>query len=170
MLNSGRIVGLTAVNQMLRVQRGEGCSMIYGLVATCKIEKRKVGDAWFQVSPLSVCLSLSLSLSWSSGLQTDCRLPSFDQTPLLRNLSFISFFSSDQIILGFLCFLPRRSRIGWKITFDYFYFLTNFIDISLCADPMRRNLFFHFEESFSTDNIRWMFPWMLVAIVILCVR
>ena len=69
MLNSGRIVGQTC-NQMLRVRRGEGCLVIYGLVASSKAEKRKinVGDAWFRVSPLF--LSRSLSLSWSSGLRT----------------------------------------------------------------------------------------------------
>ena len=75
---------------------------------------------------------------WSA----DCRPPSFDLAPLLRNLSFISFFSSDQIELGFLCVLPRRLRISRKIRFNHFYFLTNFIDILLHADPMRRKPLF----------------------------
>ena len=83
-----------------------------------------------------------------------CRLPSFDLAPLLINLSFIAFLFSNRIKLGFLCFLPRRPRIGRKITFNYCHFLTNFIDISLCADPMRKPPFFDFEESLSTDNIR----------------
>ena len=78
--------------------------MIYGLVASFKAEKRKVNvdDAWFRVSPLSVCLSVCLSHLefWSA----DCRLPFFLSAPLSRNLSFISFFSSDRIKLGFLCF------------------------------------------------------------------
>ena len=93
---------------MLRVQRGEECSVIYELVASFKAEKRKVnvGDAWFRVSSLSFSLSLSLSLSlcqlkfWS----LDRHLPSFDLCPQSRNLSFISFFSSDRIRLGFLFF------------------------------------------------------------------
>ena len=82
---------------------------------------------------LSVCLSVSHLEFWSA----DCRLPSPDLAPLSRNLSFISFFSSDRIRLGFHCFLPRRLRIGRKITFNYSYFLTNFNDIFLCAEPMR---------------------------------
>ena len=55
---------------MLRVQRGEGCLVIYGLVTSFKAEKKKVnvGDAWFRVSHLSACLSLFLSLSLSVGI------------------------------------------------------------------------------------------------------
>ena len=94
----------------------------------------------------------------------------FWSLPLSRNLFLISFFSSDQIKLSFLCFLPGSSWIDRKITSNYFYFLTNVIDISLCADPMRRSPFFHFEESLSFDNIRWILSWVLVAIIILCVR
>ena len=54
-----------AVSQMLWVQRGEGCLVIYDFVTSFKAEKWKVnvGDAWFQVS--------LLPLSWSSGLQSD---------------------------------------------------------------------------------------------------
>ena len=124
MLNSGRIV-----NQMLRVQRGEGCLVIYGLVASFKAEMRKVnvGDVWFRVSLL--CLFLRAGVSSLLVSSTF-----FCSAPLSRNLSFISLFSSDQIKLGFFVFLLRRLRIGWKITFNYFYFLTNFIDISLCAE------------------------------------
>ena len=117
-------------------------------------------------------LSLSLSLSLRVGVQV-CgrRLPSFDLSSLSWNLSFIAFISSNRIKLCFLCFLPRRSRIGRRITFNYFNsFLINVINVSLCADPMRRSLFFHFEESLSTDNIRWMLSWTLVGIIILCVR
>ena len=100
---------------------------------------------------LSVCLSLFLSLSLRAGvLLCGCRLPSFDLDPLSRNLSFIAIGSN----CIFFVFLSRRSRIGRKIHFNYFYFLTNFIDISLRADPMCRSSFFHFEESLSTDNIR----------------
>ena len=115
MLNSGRIVRLTR-NQMLPVRRGEGCF---------KVEKRKVNlsDAWFRVSPLSLSLSL-----WVGVSSLRVSSPFF--------WSFIVFLSSDRIKFGFLCFLPQRSRIGRKITFNYLYFLTNFIDISLCAEAL----------------------------------
>ena len=131
------------------------CLVIYGLVASFKAEKRKVneGDAWFRVLPplslsfslflsLSLSLSLTLSLSQLEFWSADCRLPSFDlshcrEICLLYNFS--PLIRSDWV---FPLFLPRRSRIGRKITSTYFYFLTNFIDISLCADPMRRNTFF----------------------------
>ena len=76
---------------------------------------------------LSVCLSVSLSLSWSSeSIGVVCLL-------------LICSGWLDQI--RFSLFLPWRSRIGQKITSAYFYFLTNFIYISLCTDPMRRNPF-----------------------------
>ena len=117
------------------MRRGEGCLVIYGLVASFKAEKRKVdvGDAWFRVSPSFS--ELTFRVCWR-------RLPSFELVPLSRNLSFMSFFSSDRIKLGFLYLLLRRSSIDRKITFTFF-FLTNFIDISRCADPMRRTpLFF----------------------------
>ena len=98
---------------------------------------------WCMVSSfasVSISLSLSVSLSQFEFWSEDCHLPSFDLVPLLRNLSFTAFFSSDWIRLSFLCF----SRIGQKITFNYFYFLTNFINISLCIDPIRRNPFLPF--------------------------
>ena len=70
----------------------------------------------------------------------------------------------------FFCFVFSREGHGLEEkSLNYFYFLTNFIDISLCADPVRRNPFFHFEESLSTDNIRWMLSWTIVGIIILCV-
>ena len=116
-----------------------------------------MGNVWFRVLPLSLFLRTGVSrLLVLSAF--------FWSVPLSRNLSFISFFSSDRIKLGFLCFLPRRSRIGRKITFNYF--LTNFIDISLYIDPIHRNPFFHCEESLSTDNIWWMLLWVLAAIII----
>ena len=152
MLNSGRIVRLTRTRSIRCYECGEerGCLVIYGLVASFKGEKRKVnvGDAWFRVLSLSlsVCLSVCLSLTQLEFWSAECRLPSLDLAPLSRNLSFyiVFLFWSDQIV--FFCFLQRRSRIGQKIIFNYFYFFffTNFIDVSLCADPMRRNLFFPF--------------------------
>ena len=47
-----------------------------------------------------------------------------------------------------------RRHIISNYYYYFFFFLRNFIDISLCADPMRRNPFFYFEESFSTDDIQ----------------
>ena len=84
-------------------------------------------------------LSLFLGAGVSSRLVSSAF---FWSAPLSRNLSFISFFSSERIKLGFLYFLPRRSRISRKITFTYLYFLKNFIDIWPCANPMRRTPFF----------------------------
>ena len=117
MLNSGRIVRLTC-NQMLRVRRGEGCVVIYDLVTSVKAEKRKVnvGDAWFRVStPLSLALSCSvdsyLLLFWSAST-------------VEKFVFYIVFlFWSDQNWAFFGFFF----RIGRKITFNYIYFLTNFI-------------------------------------------
>ena len=161
---------------MLQVQRGEGCLVIYDFVTSFKAEKWKVNvsDAGFRFSPISLSLSLSLALSLSLSLRAGVlvcgyRLPSFDLVPLSRNVFYSVFvFRSDHI--EFYLFLPRRSRIARKITFNYFHFLTNFIDILLCIDPMRRNSFFHFEEILSTDNIWWMPSWTLVGIIILCGR
>ena len=74
---------------------------IYGLFASFKAEKRKVNEV---SSFTSVCLSVSQLEFWS----VDCRLPSFDLCRRSRNLSFISFFSSDRIRLGFLCFFTAK--------------------------------------------------------------
>ena len=149
MPNSGRIVGLNALSQMLRVRWGKGSSVI--LDASLKADKRKGG--WYVVSSFTSNLLLSLSVGVSSLLVLSAF---FWSAPLSKNLFFISFFSSDWIRLGFLCFLPQRSRIGRKITFNYFSFLTNFIDISLCIILWAETPFLHFEESLSTDNIQWM--------------
>ena len=85
--------------------------------------------------PLS--LSLSLSQSWSSAF--------FLIFPRCWEICLLYRFS---LLIGpnwvFFFFSPPWLRIDQKITFDYFYFLTNFIDVSLCADPMRRNPFFPF--------------------------
>ena len=110
--------------------------------------EEEIQCGWCVVSSfasLSLSLSLSLTLSQLEFWSADYPLPSFDLAPLSRNLSFIAFLSADRIKLGFLCFLQRRSRIGRKITFNYFnFFGTNFIEISLCADLMRRSPFFPF--------------------------
>ena len=80
---------------MLRVQRGEGCLVIYDFVATFKAEKRKVnvGDAWFRVSPII----LSLSQSWSSGVRVSFAF--FWSGPAVEKFVFYSVFvfQSDQI-------------------------------------------------------------------------
>ena len=167
MLNCSRIIRLTRTRSI----RCYGCREEKGVqwfTNWSLPSKRRRGKSMWVMRGFESHFYLSLSLSefWSA----DCRLSSFDLTQLLRNLSFISFFFSDRIRLGFLCFLTRRLRIGRKITLNSSYFLTNFIDISLCADPMRRNPFFNFEDSLSNDNIRWMLSWALVAIIILCVR
>ena len=127
------------VNQMLRVRRGEGCSVIFGLVASFKAVKRKVnvGDAWFRVSPLSV----SLSLSWSSDSRTVvCLLliwPHCRKNCLLYHFSLL--VGSNLVFLVFYC---EGHGSAEKLLWIIFIFLTNFIDNSLCADPMRRNPFF----------------------------
>ena len=136
---------------MLRAQRGEGCSVIFELATSFKA-KRKVNVvyAWFPVLPPAPSLSLSHSELefWSA----ERRLPSFDLSRR-REICLLYHFS---LLIGsdwvFFVFLPQRSRIGRKITFNYYFFiflfvyyflfLTNFVNISLCADPMRRNPFF----------------------------
>ena len=123
---------------MLRVRRRGGCLVIYGLVASFKVEKRKVyvGDVWFWVSPLSFSLSLSLSLSlFSLSLRVGilvcwCRLPSFYLALQSWNLSFKAFFvfRSDQI--GFSLFFYREGHglaekllliifIFWQISWTF---------------------------------------------------
>ena len=138
MLNSRRIFGrgqsdVTSAERSAERRGGFGDLRVSPFLQS-REEESQCG--WCMVSSFT---SVSVSVSWSS----DC-LPSFDLSSLSRTLSFISFFSSDRIKLGFLCFLPRRLWIGRKLTFNYFYFWTNFIDISLCADPIHRNPFFPF--------------------------
>ena len=143
MLKSGRIVWLTCIRSIKCYKCGEERGVWWSMAESLPSKLRRGKSMWVMCGfEFRFCLSPSFSQLefWS----VDCRLPSFDLFLLLRNLSFISFFSSDQIRLRILCFLPWRSRIGWKITFNYFYFLTNFIDISLCTDPVRRNPFFPF--------------------------
>ena len=79
------------------------------------------------------CFCLSLYLSWSSeSVGVVCLLLICRRCRKIC-LLFVFLFWSVQIGFSLGFFLPRRSRIGRKITFNYFYFLTNFIDISLCA-------------------------------------
>ena len=116
-----------------------GVLVIYGLVAS---SKRRRGKSMWVIRGFEFRLSLLPPLPQLEFWSADCRLPSFDQHPLSRNLSFISFFSFDQIKSGFLRFLPWRSRIGRKITFNYYYFFFFFGQISstfrysliLCAE------------------------------------
>ena len=80
---------------------------------------------------LSLTLSLSLFLSLSFGvLSLLVSSAFFWSAPLSRNLSFISFFSSDRIRLDFFkCFfffLPRRSWIGRKLLLIFFFFFDKF--------------------------------------------
>ena len=165
MLNNDKIVGFTHTRSIRYYGCREGCSVISGLVTSFKAEKRKVNvdDAWFRVSPLS------LSLSWSSGLQIVVCFPLICSA-IEKFVFFIVFlFWSDQIGFFFV-FLLQKSRIGWKITFVYIIFWqissTFHYALILCAETP----FFHFEESLSANNIRWMLLWVLVAIIILCTR
>ena len=57
-----------------------------------------------------LCLFLSQLEFWSA----DCRLS--------RNLSFISFFSSDRIRLGFLCFFTAKITDWPKLLLIVFIF------------------------------------------------
>ena len=122
---------------------------------------------WCVVSSFA---SVSISLSQLEFWSADCRLPSFD---LLRcreiYLLYLFFFWSDQI--GFSLFFGREGHrlaekllllifIFWQISSTFHYARI------LCAETP----FFHFEESLSTDNIRWMLSWALVTIIILCIR
>ena len=94
---------------------------------------------------VSLCLSVCLSLSWSLLVSSAF----FWSVSAVEKFVFyiVFLFWLDQIGFSlffflFLFFLPRRSRIGRKITFNYFFFfLSNFIDILLFADPVRRNPF-----------------------------
>ena len=112
-----------------------------------------------------LCLSLSLSLSWSSGLRAVVCLLLICSAVEKCVFYIVFFFWSDQI--GFsLLFFPRRSWTGrkilliisifWQISSTFRYALI------LCAETP----FFHFEESLSTDNIQWMLSWAAVAIII----
>ena len=145
---------------MLRVKRGEGWFGDLQLSCLLQSEEEESQCGWCVVSSFA-------SLTLRVGVLV-CGF--FDLAPLSRNLSFIAFLSSGWIKLGFLCFLLQRPCIGQKITFNYFLFFDKFHRHMLCADPMCRSPFFHSEESLNTDNIRWMLLWMLVGIIILCVR
>ena len=105
-------------------------------------------QSWEEESQCGWCVVLSfafLSLSWSSSLHVSSAF--FWSSSTIKKFVFYSIFIywSDQI--GFSLFLSGMSRIGRKIASNDFYFLTNFMDILLCTDPMRKSSFFHFEES-----------------------
>ena len=169
MLNSGRIVGLTRTRSMRCYMCGEerGVRWFTGS-SFLQSGEEESQCGWCVVSSFA-----SVSLSFSVGVLV-CRLSSafFWSALLSRNLSFLSFFSSDRIRLGFPCFLfflPRRSRIGRKITFIFILkqiSSTFRYALILCAETP----FFHFEESFSIDNIQWILSWTLAGIIILCER
>ena len=131
--------------------------MVGLLVASSKVEKKKVnvGDVWFQVLPL--CLRVGV-------LVCRCRLPSFDLALQLRNLSFIVFFSSDQIIWVFFVFYCEGHGLAKKLLLIIFIFWQISSTFPYAQKPL-----FHFEESLSTSNIRWLLSSMLVAIITLCV-
>ena len=148
MLNSGRIVRITRTQSIRCYECREERRIWWFTTKSLPSKRRREKSMWVirgfefrQFFFLSLSLSLSLALSelefWSAGVVCLLLISS-----LPRNLFFIAFLSSDQIKLGFLWFfLLQKSRIGRKITFNYCYFLTNFIDISLCAYPMHRSPF-----------------------------
>ena len=138
---------------MLRVQRGEGCSVIYDLVASFNAEKRKVnvGDAWFLVSLLSLCLSIGVLVRGPS--------PAFFSSVTTVEKFLLYRFSlligSDWVL--FVCFFYREGHgLAEKLLLIVFIFLKISsifrYALILCAETP----FFHFEESLSTDNIRWV--------------
>ena len=107
---------------------------------------------WCVVSGF-VSLSLSLSL-WAGVLVCGCRLP-----------------SSDRNKLGFLWFFTAKVTDSSKNCFKLFLFFDKFHRRFVMRwSYAQKPLFFHSEESLSTDNIRWMLSWTLVGIIILCVR
>ena len=82
---------------------------------------------------LSVCLSLALSVGVLSLLVSSAWFWSESTSPLppSRNCLLYRFsllIGSNWFLFFFWFWISR------KITFNYFYFLTNFIDISLSAD------------------------------------
>ena len=119
---------------------------------------------WYIVSSFAPPPSL-----WSSSLRTVvCLLlicPCCRETCLLyrfflligSNWVFFVFYREG---LGLAEKLLLIIFIFWQISSTFRYALI------LSAETH----FFHFEESLSTDNIRWRLSWALVAIIILCVR
>ena len=69
MFSCGRIVRL-AHTRSIRCYEcgGEGCLVIYSLVASFKAKKKaNVGDVWFQVSPISLFLRARVLVYSSYG-------------------------------------------------------------------------------------------------------
>ena len=130
-------------------------------------EESQCGWCVFRVSPLSLCdcLSVCLSLSWSSGPRTVVYLLLI--YPAVEKFIFyiVFLFWSDQI--GFsLFFYCKGLGLTEKILLIIFIFWQ--ISSTFRYAPIRcaETPFLHFEESLTTDNIRWA----QVAIIILCVR
>ena len=140
--------------------REKRCLVIYGLVTSFKAEKRIV-NVGFKFCPPS--------LRWSSGQQTVvCLLLIW---PCCREICLLYRFS---LLIGsnwvFFVFYRESHGLAEKLLLIIFIFWqissTFRYALILCAETP----FFHFEERLSTDNIRWMLSWALVAIIILCVR
>ena len=111
---------------MLRVRREEECLVIDGLVTSPSPSKRRRGKSMWVMRGFKFRLTFSLSL-WVAVLVCGCRLPFFFICSTVEKFVFFSVFIfwSDQI--GFpLFFSLRRSRIGRKIIFDYFYFFEKY--------------------------------------------
>ena len=143
-------------------------SPIYELVVSFKVEKKKVnvGDGWFRISPLSVCLSVGVPrLLVSSAF--------FWSVSTVEKFVFCIVFLlwSDQVRFS-LFFYRQGHRFAEKLLLIIFIFWqissTFRYALILCTETP----FFHFEESLSTDNIRWVNTLVgaLIAIIILCVQ
>ena len=116
------VVGLLtyayAVNQMLRVRRGEVCSVIYELVTSFKAENRKVnvGDAWFWVSPLSLSLSVGVLVHGPSSAL-------FWSMPAVEKIVFYIVFLFWSYQIGFsLSFYHEGHRLAEKLFLIIFIF------------------------------------------------
>ena len=124
---------------MLRVRRGEGCLVIYGLVVSFKAEKKKVnvGDVCFWVS--------SNSLFLGAGVLVSCLLYRFSLL-IGSNWVFFVFNREDHGLAEKLLL----------IIIIFLFFLFYFFDKFHWHFAMRWSSFFHFEECLSIHNIRWM--------------
>ena len=131
-------------------------------------EENQCGWCMVSIFP-NLSLYISISQSWSSSLRISFAF--FSSGSAVEKFVFYSVFVFRSDHIEFPLFFYRESHgLVEKLLLVIFIFLTKFIDISLCADPMRRNPFFHFEESFRTDNIRENLLWTIVGIIIFCVR
>ena len=122
---------------------------------------------WCMVSSFaSVCLSLSVGVLVCGLLSAF-----FLSGPTVKKFVFyiVFLFWSDQI--GFSLFFTAKVTDWPKNYFKLFLFFDKFHrHFAMHWSYEQKPLFFHFEESLSTNNIQWMLSWVLVVIIILCVQ